>query len=375
MVIPDASREVNRVSLVADRDYRIPSGCSIMGIMDESGRRFSGESIITGMACMRERANGLGGGFAGYGIYPDFADYYAFHLMYDDSEAKEATEKVLGEHFEVVHDEPIPTRPVQEVGRAPILWRYFLKAKAPVTDGSEDDLVVAEVMRINSTIPGAFVASSGKNMGIFKGVGYPEDIGRFFRLDEYEGYIWTGHGRFPTNSVAWWGGAHPFGLLDWSVVHNGEISSYGANRRFLLGYGYHCTLSTDTEVVAYLFDLLSRRHGLPIDLVAKVLAPPLWRELPYLPEERRSLYETLRVVYAGALLNGPFAVVVARHGLMVGLNDRIKLRPQVAARDGSYLFVASEEAAIRSVCPSPREVWVPGAGEPVVGEVPQMRYN
>ena len=23
----------------------------------------------------------------------------------------------------------------------------------------------------------------------------------------------------------WWGGAHPFALLDYSVVHNGEISS------------------------------------------------------------------------------------------------------------------------------------------------------
>jgi len=363
------------LALTADRDYRIASGCSIMGIMDESGRRFSGESIIAGMACMRERANGLGGGFAGYGIYPDFADYYAFHLMYDDAEAKAAAEKVLGEFFEVIHDEPIPTRPVAEVGRAPILWRYFLQVKEPVADTSEEDLVVAAVMRINSSVPGAFVASSGKNMGIFKGVGYPEDIGRFFRLEEYEGYIWTGHGRFPTNSVAWWGGAHPFGLLDWSVVHNGEISSYGANRRFLLSYGYHCTLQTDTEVVAYLFDLLSRRHGLPIELVAKVLAPPLWRDLPYLPPERRGLYEALRVIYAGALLNGPFAVVVARHGFMVGLNDRIKLRPQVAARDGSLVFVASEEAAIRSVCPSPQEVWVPGAGEPVVGEVRQMLYN
>lgn len=361
--------------LVGDRDCRVPSGCSIMGILDESGRRFSGESIIRGMACMRERANGLGGGFAGYGIYPDWADCYAFHLMYDDGEAKAATEKALGEHFEVVHDELIPTRPCPEIGPAPILWRYFLKAKDLPPAASEEDLVVAQVMRINRTVPGAFVTSSGKNMGIFKGIGYPEEIGRFFRLEEYEGYLWTGHGRFPTNSLAWWGGAHPFGLLDWSVVHNGEISSYGANRRFLLGYGYHCTLFTDTEVVAYLFDLLSRRHGLPIDLVAKVLAPPLWRDLPYLPEERRNLYEILRVVYAGALLNGPFAVVVARHGLMVGLNDRLKLRPQVAARDGSCLFVASEEAAIRSVCPSPRDVWVPAAGEPVVGQVrPMLAY-
>ena len=41
-------------------------------------------------------------------------------------------------------------------------------------------------------------------MGIFKGIGYPEDIGRFFRLEEYEGHCWIAHGRFPTNSVGWW---------------------------------------------------------------------------------------------------------------------------------------------------------------------------
>ena len=33
--------------------------------------------------------------------------------------------------------------------------------------------------------------SSGKNMGVFKAVGYPEDVGEFYRLDEYEGYCWT----------------------------------------------------------------------------------------------------------------------------------------------------------------------------------------
>jgi glutamate synthase domain-containing protein 1 len=53
----------------------------------------------------------------------------------------------------------------------------------------------------------------------------------------------------------WWGGAHPFNIFDWTVVHNGELSSYGINRRYLEMYGYKCTLQTDTEVLAYAFDL------------------------------------------------------------------------------------------------------------------------
>ena len=133
-------------------------------------------------------------------------------------------------------------------------------------------------MEINQKIDGAFVASSGKNMGVFKGVGYPEDIGEFYRVEEYEGYMWTSHGRFPTNTPGWWGGAHPFAILDWSVVHNGEISSYGINRRYLEAFGYHCTLQTDTEVIAYLFDLLHRRQGLSLETTCLALAAPFWKE-------------------------------------------------------------------------------------------------
>ena len=60
---------------------------------------------------------------------------------------------------------------------------------------------------------------------------FPRTWANFYRLEEYEGYCWTAHGRYPTNTPGWWGGAHPFALLDYSVVHNGEISSYDANRR------------------------------------------------------------------------------------------------------------------------------------------------
>ena len=79
-------------------------------------------------------------------------------------------------------------------------------------------------MKINAEMSGAYVFSSGKNMGAFKAVGFPEDVGVFYKLEEYEGYSWTAHGRYPTNTPGWWGGAHPFTLLDYSVVHNVEIS-------------------------------------------------------------------------------------------------------------------------------------------------------
>lgn len=361
--------------LIPDRDYRIPSACGIAGIMRESGERFSGAAITEAMAVLRERTNGLGGGFAGYGIYPELRDYYAFHVIYDDSGAQPTMEGYLGDHFDLIHSEPIPTKRHPHIGVAPHLWRYFVQVKPGklLAGETEDDYVASQVLdiNINARRLGGIIVSSGKNMGIFKGVGYPEDIAAFYRLDEYQGYIWTGHGRFPTNSAAWWGGAHPFGLLDWSLVHNGEISSYGANRRFLESYGYRCAFSTDSEVMTYLFDLLVRKQRLTPEEVACIMAPPFWEEIQRMPAEARRFFTKLRIVYDGALANGPFAIIVANNYHMIGLNDRIKLRPLVCGRSGDLLVVASEEAAIRAVCPQAESIWTPVGGEPAVGTLRQ----
>ena len=69
-------------------EVRIPSGCAISGIIDKSGKRFSGADVMQSIALMHDRSNGLGGGFAGYGIYPEYADFYAFHISYDNVQAK-----------------------------------------------------------------------------------------------------------------------------------------------------------------------------------------------------------------------------------------------------------------------------------------------
>jgi len=354
-------------------DQKDISGCAIAGILCESGRRITGEMIIRAITPMRDRSNGLGGGFAAYGIYPQYADQYALHILYDHPRGKQEAEELLSRRCIVHADETVPTRPVEAIRSGPILHRYFVSIKPQELkanyDMTEDDILVRLVMGINADIDGAFVFSSGKNMGVFKGVGYPEDIGRFFRLDEYEAYLWTAHGRFPTNTTGWWGGAHPFGLLDWSVVHNGEISSYGINRRYLANFGYHCTLQTDTEVVTYLFDLLVRKHGLSFEAACMAMAPPFWNQIDRMSPERRDVARAIRAVYGGALLNGPFSVLVGHSRGMVGFNDRIKLRPMVAARKDDMFFIASEEGAIREVCPHPDSVQHAEGGVPIVGKL------
>ena len=359
------------------RGEKDASGCAIFGVIDESGRRFTGEEAMRAIATMRERSCGLGGGFAAYGIYPERADLYALHVMFDSPASQEMTRGYLQSVCEIAHEEPIPTRPVEAIRSAPILHRYFVRpargARERFGDAGDDDLVVRLVMYVNAEIEGAFVVSSGRNMGVFKGVGYPEEIGAFFRLEEYEGHAWLAHGRFPTNTGGWWGGAHPFGLLDWAVVHNGEISSYGRNRRYLSDFGYQCTLHTDTEVICYLCDLLSRRHALPLEVAACAMAPPFWSRIERMAAAEALLAKAVRTVYGGALLNGPFSIVVGHSRGLFGLNDRTKLRPMVAARSGDRLYLASEEAAIRAVCDSPDRVWHAEGGVPVVGALQEER--
>jgi len=353
-----------------DKDF---SGCSIFGMMNLEGHLFSSDSIVKAIANMHDRGNGQGGGFAVYGIYPTFKDYYAFHILYLSRHAKEKTDKTLAAYFNIIYDEEMQTKPAN-VSDPPLVWRYFVQPrKIRPKDKLVEDYVLEAVMKINTGIKNSFVFSSGKNMGIFKGVGFPEDIANFFCLEDYKGYLWTSHGRFPTNTQGWWGGAHPFNILDWSVVHNGELSSYGINKRYLEMYGYKCTMQTDTEVLAYAIDLLMRKQNLPINLVSHILAAPLWDEIDKMEPKEQDLLRTLRQTYSSLLMNGPFSIIIAHHGEMIGLTDRIKLRPLVAGTKDDVLYLSSEEAAVRLVSPKLDKFWSPRGGEPVIGKLKNPR--
>ena len=352
---------------------RIPSGCAIAAVISKEGRRMSGKLIAEAMRPMHDRSNGLGGGFAGYGIYPELKDFYALHLFFDDRDTRKRCEAFLKEYFEIVRSEIIPTRKIPAIRDNPIIWRYFvapLQSMLGDLQLDEKEFVSRAVMKINTEMPGAYVFSSGKNMGTFKAVGFPEDVAEFYRLEEYEGYSWTAHGRYPTNTPGWWGGAHPFTLLDYSVVHNGEISSYDANRRFIEMFGYKCTLQTDTEVITYIMDYLVRVQGLTLQEAASVIAAPFWSTIEGKtdPAERERL-AFLRKVFPSLLVTGPFSIVLGFTGGLMALNDRLKLRSMVVGEKDDRVFIASEEAAIRTMEPEAENVWAPAGGEPVIVRV------
>ena len=130
---------------------RIPSGCAISAVISRDGKKMTGEGIMKSMIPMHDRSNGLGGGFAAYGIYPEYKDFYAFHIFYTDSAVREECEKLLRERFEIVKDEWIPIKKIPGITDVPLIRRYFLAPLASVLSRlqlDEKEYVARTVMYI-----------------------------------------------------------------------------------------------------------------------------------------------------------------------------------------------------------------------------------
>lgn len=365
-----------------DKGERQLSACGIAGYMNFDGKRESGEKIKKMIVTLKDRENGLGAGFAAYGIFPDYKEQYCLQFLFDNEIIRDETLDYLKSKGDIVKSEEVPTqlpdKGIPSPLKPPVVWRVFFDPFQKIPGEEHNDYVVSIVMHVNANIEGAFCISSGKDMAVFKGNGWSEEIADFYRIQDYKAYLWTSHSRFPTNSPGWWGGAHPFSILDWSVVHNGEITSYGTNKRYLETFGYKCTLLTDTEVLAYLFDLLVRRHKIPVPIATIAFNPPLYDKIELMDKKYQLALKNIRITYRSAMVNGPFSIIVGRSlpkPSIISLTDRKKLRPQVVAlsEDENTIYIASEEAAIKSVVLDPKfkadynKVWMPSAGKPVIG--------
>ena len=100
---------------------RIPSGCAISAVISRDGHRMTGEKIIESMRPMHDRSNGLGGGFAAYGIYPEYKDFFALHMFLEDRTARKNCEALLRETMEIVHLERIPIRTTPAITDEPLI--------------------------------------------------------------------------------------------------------------------------------------------------------------------------------------------------------------------------------------------------------------
>ncbi len=337
-----------------------------------------GRLIIRPCEQMRNRGNGKGGGVAAVGLFGDLREHYALHVAYLDESLRDGIEKdYVFDRFEVAHaEDQASLGDHREVGleiRPPSVRRYFVRVRPRVLeafaaetgiadrDAAEDEFVYQNSYRLNRTYyarerPGAFVLSHGRDLMILKGVGYAEEIARYYRLEERTAHLWIGHQRYPTRGRVWHpGGAHPFAGLHEALVHNGDFANYHAVTEYLRQRGIVPLFVTDTEVSVLLFDLYTRVLGYPLEFAIEALGPTPEGDFERLSKRRQRIYRAIQASHIHGSPDGPWFFIVARAEpgtlapQLIGITDVSMLRPQVfALQTGSesYGAIASEKQAI-----------------------------
>ncbi|MFQ5460898.1 MAG: glutamate synthase, partial [Anaerolineae bacterium] len=343
---------------------------------------------------MRNRGNGKGGGVAAAGLVPEdmgvsrevLETDYLLAVAYLDPEVRPGVEaEDIAPTFEVDHVRRVPQAGPDAVpGLAvppPEVWQYFVRVRPDVlaafaadtglaADGGRcsDEVVFQNSYRLNSRHYAtggdkrAFVLSHGRNLMVWKMVGYADDVLRHYRLEDFRARVWIGHHRYPTKGTVWHpGGAHPFVGLHEALVHNGDFANYASMCSYLAQRNIHPLYVTDTEVAVQLFDLLHRVYGYPLEYVIEAMAPTTERDFAQLPADRRAIYRRLQTAHVNGSPDGPWFFLLAqslaarakgRQGRqrLIGITDTSMLRPQVFAlqrADGVAVgLAASEKQAI-----------------------------
>jgi len=190
---------------------------------------------------------------------------------------------------------------------------------------------------------------------VYKALTTGAQLARFYpdlREPELVTRVVVGHRRYSTNTFSNWHLVQPFRLL----AHNGEINTIRANARAVTDIqrvlGVQKVLQPNASDSAHLdraVELLAetRAHGgLPETL--RRLVPPVWRGADAVgPRERRFFESSQRVLGTLGSWDGPAALVASDGRTLVGMLDRMGLRPlRWMLLAGGRLVLASEAGAV-----------------------------
>jgi glutamate synthase domain-containing protein 1/glutamate synthase domain-containing protein 3 len=380
-------------SRVYAREEPVPSeraaegGCGVTGFACTVpvGGRFIYEPSVQ----MQNRGNGKGGGIAAVGLVPEemgvsrevLDSHYLLQIaLLDPTCHAELERRFVLPHFDVAlstrqpHVDDHRDIPGLEV-RPPEVHRYVVRVKpaalerfaesAGLTELAprklEDEFVWRNSFQLNDVYYAslgekrAFVLSHGKNLLVYKLVGYAEQNVQYYRLQDTKAHVWIAHQRYPTKGRVWHpGGAHPFVGVNEALVHNGDFANYHSVCEYLRQRNIRQQFLTDTEVSVQLFDLWDRVYGYPLEYIIEALAPTTEHDFDQLPPEKQAVYRQIQATHVHASPDGPWFFIVARSQegqfQLLGITDTAMLRPQVfALSDGGQVqigLVCSEKQAI-----------------------------
>ena len=307
----------------------MPSSCGLFGIMrkKESGK-ISGSIPVKCLDYIRYRGSDKGSGYASFNL--NDTNSFTVKIFYNDEEEK--LRALLQEHGIGINSS------YMEKGRSIKSCCYDV--------AFEDSRSLDEVNAVLWDESNGRLYSAGKSLLVYKGVGYPDAVGEEYALNEKEADMWLAHTRQPTNSpgyLPYW--SHPFSTFNIAIVHNGDISSFGANREYLKSKGITSFVGTDSEVIAHIFKELIGEYDLITAL--KIMSGNM--------DDPEIKYKT-----RGCVLDGPYTLIIGYDDgqdiYMIAMADRTKLRPAILGEDNNNIFIASEESQIRIISPEAK-IW------------------
>ncbi|MEW6368428.1 MAG: glutamate synthase [Acidobacteriota bacterium] len=345
-------------------------GCGVLGFA--SNVPLPGRHVVGASCQMHNRGNGKGGGIAVAGLDPEqmrvspdvLRTHYLVQVAYlDEASRGEVERECITGRFDIAEMYRVETLgDYRTVGgldvRPPEVVRYFARVKpehlARFAEENglrhlparmvEDEYVYQNTFRLNQRYYAslgdkrAFVLSHGRDMLVFKIVGYAEQAAEYYRLEDLRGHVWISHQRYPTKGRIWHpGGAHPFVGVNEALVHNGDFANYHRVTEYLRQRNIVPLFLTDTEVSVLLFDLWDRTYGYPLEALLEALAPTTERDFEMLPEDKRQLYRAIQQTHLQGSPDGPWFFIVARsrpdlgEWQLLGITDTSMLRPQVFA--------------------------------------------
>lgn len=310
--------------------------CGIFGVLSLDGKGIPFEDALEGIEAVRFRGSRLGAGFALFKRGSPTVYRIKVFIREDGLKFVEGA----GELKEVKEFRSFPFRVVT-----------FLKRSSNPEEILSLINGLNEVLWDGGRIKGRVISAS-PFLDMFKGIGYPMEVAEEWGLldKELRADLWLAHTRQPTNSPGiypiW---SHPFSCLSWAVVHNGDISSFGSNVNFLTCRGVTSFVGTDSELIPFILDQLTRVEGLKIEVAIKVLINPY-----------SFSSNAISIRYRWASLDGPFSLVAGFSDggdtYLLAMVDRSKFRPLVIGYEGNRVYAASEEHQIRRLSPDAR-VW------------------
>jgi len=217
----------------------------------------------------------------------------------------------------------------------------FVRYSHAVITVDEKDVPKVEAW-LEENLPEVNIVSAGQRLEIFKEVGYPDDVAKYFDIAKMSGSHGISHTRMATESAVTTNGSHPFSTgTDQCLVHNGSLSNHASLRRTLRKDGIKIKTENDSEVAA-----------------------------GYLTRQMRD-GQTLGEALKSGLddLDGFFTFVVGTESGFGVIRDPIACKPAVMAETDDYVAFASEYKSLTGLPGiETAKVWEPKPATPYFWE-------